>query len=69
MENCATEMSERVEPLRVAAVGEAENLGHAAMQLVSVIHTKIFKFALYSRLKIYMTANIKIRNINTIFLR
>ncbi|XP_028167577.1 talin-1 isoform X13 [Ostrinia furnacalis] len=35
IENSATEMLERVEPLRVAAIGEAENLGHAVTQLVS----------------------------------
>ncbi|KAH9632860.1 hypothetical protein HF086_013647 [Spodoptera exigua] len=35
MENSATEMLERLEPLRVAANGEAENLGHAVVQLVS----------------------------------
>jgi hypothetical protein len=35
IENSATEMLERLEPLRVAAIGEAENLGHAVTQLVS----------------------------------
>ncbi|KAJ8706954.1 hypothetical protein PYW08_011088 [Mythimna loreyi] len=35
IENSATEMLERLEPLRIAANGEAENLGHAVIQLVS----------------------------------
>ncbi|XP_022816800.1 talin-1 isoform X8 [Spodoptera litura] len=35
IENSATEMLERLEPLRVAALGEAEHLGHAVVQLVS----------------------------------
>ncbi|XP_060808637.1 talin-1 [Amyelois transitella] len=35
IENSATEMEERLEPLRVAAVGQAENLGHAVLQLIS----------------------------------
>ncbi|XP_050558739.1 talin-1 [Spodoptera frugiperda] len=35
IENSATEMLERLEPLRVAANQEAENLGHAVVQLVS----------------------------------
>nr|XP_049697783.1 talin-1 isoform X16 [Helicoverpa armigera] len=35
IENSSTEMLERLEPLRVAANGEAENLGHAVTQFVS----------------------------------
>ncbi|XP_041983955.1 talin-1 isoform X9 [Aricia agestis] len=35
IENSAAEILERLEPLRVAACGEAENLGHAVTQLVS----------------------------------
>ncbi|CAH2056203.1 unnamed protein product, partial [Iphiclides podalirius] len=35
IENAAAEMLERLEPLRVAAKSEAENLGHAVVQLVS----------------------------------
>ncbi|XP_046974632.1 talin-1 isoform X7 [Vanessa cardui] len=35
IENSAAEMLERLEPLRVAARSEAENLGHAVTQLVS----------------------------------
>ncbi|XP_064292938.1 talin-1 isoform X2 [Plodia interpunctella] len=35
IENSATEMEERVEPLRAAAVSRAENLGHAVVQLIS----------------------------------
>ncbi|XP_026736413.1 talin-1 isoform X1 [Trichoplusia ni] len=35
IENSATEMLERLEPLRIAANGEAENLGHAVVQFVS----------------------------------
>ncbi|KAL4712138.1 hypothetical protein ACJJTC_010999 [Scirpophaga incertulas] len=34
IENSASEMLERLEPLRIAANGEAENLGHCAVQLV-----------------------------------
>ncbi|KAM3956237.1 LOW QUALITY PROTEIN: talin_middle and talin-RS domain-containing protein rhea [Aphomia sociella] len=35
IENSATEMLERLDPLKVAAKGEAENLGHAVVQLIS----------------------------------
>ncbi|XP_013176177.1 PREDICTED: talin-1 isoform X7 [Papilio xuthus] len=35
IENAAAEMLERLEPLRLAARSEAENLGHAVVQLVS----------------------------------
>ncbi|XP_045782663.1 talin-1 isoform X4 [Maniola jurtina] len=35
MENSAAEMVERLEPLRVAARSEAENLGHAVVHLIS----------------------------------
>ncbi|CAH0716781.1 unnamed protein product, partial [Brenthis ino] len=35
IESSAAEMAERLEPLRVAACGEAEHLGHAVAQLVS----------------------------------
>ncbi|XP_063391701.1 talin-1 [Cydia fagiglandana] len=35
IENSTTEMLERIEPVRVAAKGEAENLGHSVVQLVS----------------------------------
>ncbi|XP_037872864.1 talin-1 isoform X9 [Bombyx mori] len=35
IENCCTEMLERLEPLRVAARAEAENLGHCVRQYVS----------------------------------
>ncbi|GBP64325.1 Talin-2 [Eumeta japonica] len=37
MENSSTELAERLEPLRVAALGEAENLGHSVVQLVSYV--------------------------------
>lgn len=36
IENSATEMLERLEPLRAAAKSEAENLGHSVVQLVSL---------------------------------
>lgn len=39
IENAAAEILERLEPLRIAAKSEAENLGHAVVQLVS---NKIF---------------------------
>ncbi|CAG4949257.1 unnamed protein product [Parnassius apollo] len=35
IENAAAEMLEKLEPLRIAAKSEAENLGHAVVQLVS----------------------------------
>ncbi|KAL0809871.1 hypothetical protein ABMA28_011355 [Loxostege sticticalis] len=41
IENSATEMLERLEPLRVAANGEAENLGHAVTQFVSYAEATI----------------------------
>ncbi|CAG9134195.1 unnamed protein product [Plutella xylostella] len=37
IESSSTEILERLEPLRVAAKGEAENLGHAVVQMVSYI--------------------------------
>lgn len=36
IENSATELLERLEPLRTAAKSEAENLGHAVVQLVCI---------------------------------
>ncbi|CAH2208233.1 jg12779, partial [Pararge aegeria aegeria] len=39
MENSAAEMVERLEPLRVAARSEAENLGHAVVNLVSLYYS------------------------------